>query len=100
PADTSTDAKGTIRVLVANFSADKTGQAAFDKIVDIFHKSYPNIDVESDFVPYDALNQKISTALAAGDNYDVISAGIGWVQPLADLGAIQSLAPFGVTEDT
>jgi multiple sugar transport system substrate-binding protein len=91
---------GTIRVLVANFPANNVGQSVFDKIVGIFHKSYPNIKVESDFVPYDSLNQKISTSLASGQNYDVISAGIGWVQPLADLHAIQSLTKLGITEKT
>jgi multiple sugar transport system substrate-binding protein len=90
---------GTIRVLVANFPANNVGKSVFNSIVDIFHKSYPKIKVESDFVPYDGLNQKISTSLASGQNYDVISAGIGWVQPLADLGAIQSLTKLGITAD-
>ncbi|WP_460655061.1 extracellular solute-binding protein [Kribbella endophytica] len=93
-------ATGTLRVVVPNFSADNEGQAVFQSIVDIFHKTYPQMKVEPDFVPYDNLNQKISTALSAGSNYDVVSAGIGWVQPLADLGAIQSLTKLGVsTED-
>ncbi len=93
-------ATGTLRVVVPNFSADNEGQAVFQGIVDIFHKTYPQMKVEPDFVPYDNLNQKISTALSAGSNYDVVSAGIGWVQPLADLGAIQSLTKLGVsTED-
>jgi multiple sugar transport system substrate-binding protein len=88
---------GTIRVLVANFPANNEGESVFKSIVDIFHKSYPKMKVESDFVPYDGLNQKISTSLASGQNYDIISAGIGWVQPLADLGAIQSLTKLGIT---
>lgn len=93
-------ATGTLRVVVPNFSADNEGQAVFQGIVDIFHKTYPQMKVEPDFVPYDNLNQKISTALSAGSNYDVVSAGIGWVQPLADLRAIQSLTKLGVsTED-
>ncbi|MGP5078603.1 extracellular solute-binding protein [Brachybacterium alimentarium] len=89
-----------LRVLAANFSADNEGQDTFQKIVDVFHKSYPDIQVQPDFTPYDSLNQKISTALASGDNFDVISAGIGWVQPMADLGAIQSLSALGVDRST
>jgi multiple sugar transport system substrate-binding protein len=93
-------ATGTLRVVVPNFPANNEGQAVFQGIVDIFHKTYPQMKVEPDFVPYDNLNEKISTSLAAGNNYDVVSAGIGWVQPLADLGAIQSLTKLGVsTED-
>ncbi|MEV6286083.1 extracellular solute-binding protein [Kribbella sp. NPDC051770] len=92
-------ATGTLRVVVPNFSADNEGQAVFQGIVDIFHRTYPQMKVEPDFVPYDNLNQKISTALSAGSNYDVVSAGIGWVQPLADLGAIQSLTKLGVSTD-
>jgi multiple sugar transport system substrate-binding protein len=91
---------GTIRVLVANFPANNIGQGVFKQIVAEFHKSYPSVKVESDFVPYDGLNQKISTSLASGASYDVISAGIGWVQPLADLGAIQSLTKLGITESS
>ena len=91
-------ATGEIRVLVANFPLNNEGSAAFQSIVDIFHKTYPKITVKSDFVPYDGLNQKISTSLASGQSYDVISAGIGWVQPLADLGAIQNLTDLGVTK--
>jgi multiple sugar transport system substrate-binding protein len=96
--DDPSKSTGTIRVLVANFPANNEGQSVFDGIVDIFHKTYPHVKVESDFVPYDSLNQKISTSLAAGQNYDVISAGIGWVQPLADLGAIQSLGNLGISK--
>lgn len=90
---------GTIRVLVPNFSANAEDQAVFEQIVDVFHEQYPDIEVESDFVPYDSLNQKISTAMAANDNYDVISAGIGWVQPLADLGVFEDLSELGVDRD-
>lgn len=85
----------TLRVVVANFPADHQGQSVLKTITDTFHKSHPNIKVEADFVPYDNLNAKISTSLAAGTTYDVISAGIGWVQPLADLGAIRSLEGQG-----
>jgi len=98
PASADKDQAGTIRVLVANFPANNVGQGVFDQIVKVFHKSYPKVKVESDFVPYDSLNQKISTSLASGQNYDVISAGIGWVQPLADLGAIQDLTKLGITK--
>ncbi len=93
------EATGTLRVVVPNFSADNEGQAVFQSIVDVFHETYPNMDVQPDFVPYDNLNQKISTSLASGQGYDVVSAGVGWVQPLADLGALQSLDPMGVTQD-
>lgn len=87
---------GTLRVVVPNFPANNEGQRVFGEIVDIFHETYPNMEVQPDFVPYDGLNQKISTSLASGSNYDVVSAGIGWVQPLADLGAIQDLEELGV----
>lgn len=89
---------GTLRVLVANFPSDNQGTGTFQKIVDVFHKTYPKVKVQSDFAPYDGLNQKISTSMAGGSTYDVISAGIGWVQPLADLGAIQDLTKLGVSK--
>ncbi|MFR9723119.1 extracellular solute-binding protein [Streptomyces sp. MS19] len=85
----------TLRVLLANFPANNQGQAVYDDIVDIFHESYPDVKVEADFVPYDNLNAKIATSLAAGTTYDVISAGVGWIQPLAGLGAIGSLEDDG-----
>ncbi|MFB9234099.1 extracellular solute-binding protein [Plantactinospora siamensis] len=91
---------GTLRVLVANFPSNDQGTKTFAAIVDVFHKTYPKVKVESDFAPYDGMNQKISTSLAGGSPYDVISAGIGWVQPMADLGAIQSLTKLGVTKQS
>jgi len=90
---------GTLRVVAPNFSADNKGQEVFQGVVDRFHEEYPQVEVEGDFIPYNNLNEKISTALASGDNYDVVMAGVGWVQPLADLGAIESLEDHGYSVD-
>ncbi|MEO7017759.1 MAG: extracellular solute-binding protein [Leifsonia sp.] len=108
-AGTSTDAKktatpadttGTLRVLVPSYPASTEGEAAFQKVVDTFHKTYPDITVQPDFATFGNLNQKISTSIAGGQPYDVIVSGVGWVPPFASKKAFLNLAKFGVTPTT
>src|SRR3954447_22887209 len=95
----STETKGTLRVLVPSFPASNEGKAAFDAVVDVFHKKYPGVDVEPDFATFANLNEKISTSIAGGQPYDVLVTGVGWVPPFASQGAFLDLAKFGVTPD-
>lgn len=91
---------GTIRVLAPTFPASNEGQAAFDDVVAAFQEEYPGVEVEPDFATFGNLNEKISTALAGGQFYDVVVTGMGWVPPLASQGAFLNLDQFGVTAET
>ena len=91
---------GTLRVLTPSYPANNIGKAAFQKVVDKFHETYPKMKVEPDYATYVNLNEKISTSIAGGDGYDVIASGVGWIAPFADKGVYADLSEFGVTPKT
>lgn len=93
-------ATGTIRVLTPAYPGSNEGKAAFQAVVDNFHKTYPNVKVEPDFATYSTLNQKISTSIASNSGYDVLVTAIGWIQPFAAKGVFEDLADHGVTKKT
>jgi multiple sugar transport system substrate-binding protein len=94
------EVSGTLRVLVPSFPASNEGTEAFDAIVDDFHKTYPNVEVEPDFATFGNLNEKISTSIAGGQPYDVLVTGVGWIPPFAAQKAFVDLERFGVTPDS
>jgi multiple sugar transport system substrate-binding protein len=94
----SAKATGTVRVLTPAYPASNEGKAAFQAVVDDFHKKYPQVKVEPDFATYATLNEKISTSIASGAGYDVLATGVGWVQPFAAKNVFEDLANHGVTK--
>ncbi|MEV4685989.1 extracellular solute-binding protein [Microbacterium sp. LWH3-1.2] len=94
------DVSGTLRVLVPSFPASNEGTDAFEAIVDVFHETYPNVEVEPDFATFANLNEKISTSIAGGQPYDVLVTGVGWIPPFASQKAFLDLEQFGVTPDS
>ncbi len=91
---------GTLRVLTPSYPANNVGKAAFQKVADKFHETYPKMTVEPDYATYANLNEKISTSIAGGDGYDVIGSGVGWIAPFAAKGVYADLGQFGVTPTT
>lgn len=93
------EATGTLRVLIPSFPPSTQGREEFQKVVDDFRKTYPNMKVEPDFATYTNLNEKLSTSIAAGIPYDVMVTGVGWVQPFASKRIFADLGEYGVTPD-
>lgn len=93
-------ATGTVRVMIPTYPLTNEGKAEFQKVVDDFHKTYPKMTVEPDFVTYANMNEKISTSIAGGSGYDVLVTGIGWIQPFAAKKVFEDLSSVGVTKDT
>jgi multiple sugar transport system substrate-binding protein len=93
-------ASGTLRVLIPTYPQSNEGKAEFAKVVDDFHKTYPKMTIEPDFVTYANMNEKISTSIASGSGYDVLVTGIGWIQPFAAKKVFKDLSSVGVTKDT
>lgn len=91
---------GTLRVLTPSYGTSTVGKQSLQKVIDTFHQTYPKVKIEADNATFDNLNQKISTALAGGEGYDVYVTGIGWVPPFASKGLYADLSKFGFTEDT
>lgn len=91
---------GTLRVIDPWFTPNDAGAQGFQGVVDIFHKTYPNVTVTRDQATFGTLSQKMTTAVITGQNYDVVMSGLGWVPPLASLGAIQDMTKLGFDKAT
>lgn len=68
---------GTVRVTVAEYSA-KTGPY-FEKVASDFEAANPGIDVQIEVVPWDSLQQKLTTDISAGTNADLSIIGTRWL---------------------
>ena len=70
-------AKTTIRVTIAQYS-DKTGPW-FDQVRAAFEKANPDIAVSYDVVPWNTLQQKLTTEISGGENPDLSIIGTRWL---------------------
>ncbi|WP_415854565.1 extracellular solute-binding protein [Sinomonas sp. G460-2] len=93
-------ASGTLRVMIPTYPVSNAGKDAFQKVIDEFHKTWPKMSIEPDFVTYNNMNEKISTSIASGSGYDVLVTGVGWIQPFAAKGVFKDLGTVGVTKQT
>jgi len=93
------EATRTLRVLLPSFPPSTKGREEFQKVVDDSQKTYPKMKVEPDFATYNNLNEKMSTAIAAGIPYDVMVTGVGWIQPFASKRIFEDLGKYGLTPD-
>lgn len=64
--------------------------AHFDELVAPFEKS-SGIDVNAVAIPWDAIDQKVTTAVASGDGPDLMQIGISKLRTVADSGALLPL---------
>lgn len=61
------------------------------KLAEEFMKENPDIKVEMEAIPYNALHDKLITAMAAGTAPDVVRMDIIWVPEFASMGALLEL---------
>ncbi|WP_243076385.1 extracellular solute-binding protein [Microbacterium sp. SS28] len=64
--------------------------ANFDELVAPFEKK-SGIDVETVAIPWDAIDQKFTTAVASGDGPDLLQIGLSKLRTFADSGALLPL---------
>lgn len=64
--------------------------AHFDELVAPFEKS-SGIEVNAVAIPWDAIDQKVTTAVASGDGPDLMQIGISKLRTVADSGALMTL---------
>jgi multiple sugar transport system substrate-binding protein len=69
----------------------------FEELVAPFEEE-SGIDVETVAIPWDAIDQKFTTAVASGDGPDVLQIGLSKLRTFADSGALLPLDE-GVTAD-
>lgn len=64
-----------------------------DQLIAQFETQYPGVKVAHEHFPYDAYNQKVASAVPAGQGPDVINLFYGWVPLYVDSGYLQALPP-------
>ena len=84
-------AEGEITLLTPIYEGSTGKQLLEGKLLPAFKQKNPNVTVKVDYTTYDALNEKITTALAGGLMPDVVMLGVGWIPPFAHKKALASL---------
>lgn len=67
---------------------------AISTLIPAFEKKYPDIKVETQFIPWDNAHDKLLTAVASKKGPDVIQMGTTWIPEFADAGALLDLTPY------
>jgi len=80
---------GTVRVTVAEYSA-KTGPY-FEKVAKDFETAHPGTDIQIEVVPWDSLQQKLTTDISAGTNADLSIIGTRWLLDFVSQGIAEPL---------
>lgn len=76
-ASTALASAGTVRVTVAEYSA-KTGPY-FEEAAAAFEKANPDTDIQIEVVPWDVLQQKLTTDISGNANADIAIIGTRWL---------------------
>jgi ABC-type glycerol-3-phosphate transport system substrate-binding protein len=88
-ASTALAAAGTVRVTVAEYSA-KTGPY-FEKAASAFEAANPDTDVQIEVVPWDVLQQKLTTDISGNANADIAIIGTRWLIDFVEQGIAEPL---------
>lgn len=83
--------QGEITFLTAIFEGATGKETLEGELLPKFRERYPDVTVKVDYTTYSALNEKITTGLASGLMPDVLTLGVGWVEPFAFKKAIAPL---------
>ncbi len=95
-ASTALAAAGTVRVTVAEYSA-KTGPY-FEDAAKKFEAANPDIDIQIEVVPWDVLQQKLTTDISAGANADLSIIGTRWLLDFVSQGIVTPLDSYVTPE--
>ena len=92
--------KGTVNIVTPEF-AGTGGKEAFEgKILKAFTDKNPDVKFQVDYVPWDKLNEKLSTLVAGGQASDLLMIGMGWTEPFAHKKVLTKIDKSAVLGDT
>jgi multiple sugar transport system substrate-binding protein len=75
--------KAALNIVTPEFAGTE-GKADFeDGILKKFTAKNPGVSFQVDYVPWDKLNEKLSTQIAGGTASDLMMMGMGWTAPFA-----------------
>ncbi len=74
-------------------TSDATNEApAYDKLIEQFNETYPNITIKHEVVPFDQTQNKFKTAAQSGSGApDILRAEVAWTPEFAALGYLYAL---------
>lgn len=82
---------GALSLLTPLFE-DAEGSEALEGVIGgSFQEKHPGVGLSVDYIPWDRLNEKLSTSFAGGLVPDVIMSGVGWTPPFAEKGIFGEL---------
>jgi multiple sugar transport system substrate-binding protein len=100
PAVELTKDKITLRALTPIFPGEQGKKDFEGTLLKGFQDKYPNISFQVDYLPsYGTLNEKLTTAFAAGQPPDVFQIGVGWFEAFASKNQLLDMAQCGFTKD-
>ena len=91
-ASTALAAAGTVRVTVAEYSS-KTGPY-FEKAASAFEAANPDTDIQIEVVPWDVLQQKLTTDISGNANADIAIIGTRWLIDFVSQGIAEPLDSY------
>jgi multiple sugar transport system substrate-binding protein len=83
---------GTVRVTIAEYS--KGTGPYFDAAVKEFEASHPGTKIQIEVVPWDNLQQKLTTDISAGANADLSIIGTRWLLDYVSQGVVTPLDSY------
>ena len=75
--------KGTLNLITPEFAGTEGKADLEEGILKKFTQKNPGVAFQVDYVPWDKLNEKLSTQIAGGTPSDLMMMGMGWTAPFA-----------------
>jgi multiple sugar transport system substrate-binding protein len=75
--------KGNLNLITPEFAGTEGKADLEDGILKKFTQKNPGVTFQVDYVPWDKLNEKLSTQIAGGTPSDLMMMGMGWTAPFA-----------------
>ncbi|MBI4900552.1 MAG: extracellular solute-binding protein [Actinobacteria bacterium] len=75
--------KGSLNLITPEFAGTEGKADLEDGILKKFTQKNPGVTFQVDYVPWDKLNEKLSTQIAGGTPSDLMMMGMGWTAPFA-----------------
>lgn len=75
--------KGALNLVTPEFAGTEGKAALEGDILKKFSDKNPGVTFQVDYVPWDKLNEKLSTQIAGGTASDLMMMGMGWTAPFA-----------------
>ncbi len=85
------DEDAELTVWIMETGSPDEAQSYFDGITEQFNETYPNVNVNVQFIPWLNAHQNLITAMAGGSAPDISELGTTWNPEFAAMGALMNL---------